>query len=211
MQQMSPRVMNNGRLWTKIHWTNFLSFPQTRGAPAWPDLPGDGNWCSKQSGNQTLAKNDHIMGSELQRQRRGGAWGSPQKFCCLQDSDCWYLTWLLSWYGAHRTARAIVNGRTYGQTDRRSLSVLNVQKKWIWGSSVSKQQGRLTYNSGERYKKFVQNFCGKSLVSGSELKPKVKRVCYINTYHILDIVCTVSDVRFSLRNQPFTHHRFVHF
>jgi hypothetical protein len=36
MQQMSPRVMNNYRLQTKTHWTNFLSFPETRGASACP-------------------------------------------------------------------------------------------------------------------------------------------------------------------------------
>jgi len=41
MQQMSPRVMNNYRLRTKTHWNNFLSFPETRGAAAWPGLLGD--------------------------------------------------------------------------------------------------------------------------------------------------------------------------
>jgi hypothetical protein len=68
MQQMSPRVMNNCRLRTKTHWTNFLSFPETRGAAAWSGLLGDGNWCLKQSWMQTLPKNDHIIGPGLQRQ-----------------------------------------------------------------------------------------------------------------------------------------------
>jgi hypothetical protein len=95
------------------------------------------NWCLKQSGIQTLAKNDHIIGSGLQRQNGGGAWGSPQKVCCLQGSDCCYLPWLLSRYGTHRTMRAIVNGRT----DRRSLSGLNVQKQWIWSRSAKQAVG----------------------------------------------------------------------
>jgi hypothetical protein len=73
MQQMSPRVMNNYRLRTKTHWNNFLSFPETRGAAAWPVLLGDEKWCLKQSGVQTLAKNDHIIGSGLQRHSGGGA------------------------------------------------------------------------------------------------------------------------------------------